>query len=83
VTQKNNNAWAGMNKAWAEEVATVLASEGLPWQPSSCWCDQRTSSRCAEVTHRSTGNTRTIKVTEEHAATPATRRAEIVRQLRS
>ena len=73
--------WAAMNHEWTQEVVAVLASEGLPWQASSCWCDQRTSARRAELTHRGTGDVRTISVSAEHTGTPALRRAEIIRQL--
>src|ERR687893_406692 len=33
--------FAALNQLWAEEVASVLASEGLPWVATACWCNQR------------------------------------------
>jgi hypothetical protein len=80
--QNRNNAWAEGNREWAAELAAVLAAYKLPWQASSCWCDQRTATRCAELTHQATGAPRTVTVPTAQTATPATRRAEIVRQLR-
>jgi hypothetical protein len=80
--QNRNNAWADSNREWAAELAAVLAAHGLPWKTSSCWCDQRTATRCAELTHQATGDLMTITVPTAKTATPATRQAEIVRQLR-
>lgn len=76
------NAWADGNRQWGTELAAVLAAHGLPWQASSCWCDQRTGLRCAELIHQATRSQHTIAVSTADAATPALRRAEIVRQLR-
>ena len=73
--------WATMNREWADEVSAVLAAAGLPWQAGSCWCEQRTAARCAELTHTSTGESRHITVSGEHAVSQASRKAEVVRQL--
>jgi hypothetical protein len=77
-----NSAWADGNREWAAELAGVLAAHGLPWQASSCWCDQRTATWCAELTNQANGDMRTITVPTAQTATAATRQAEIVRQLR-
>jgi hypothetical protein len=77
------NAWANSNRDWTAEVAAVLAAEGLPWQATSCWCDQRTATWCAELTHTATGQLLTVTVPAGETMTPAARRAEIVRQTRA
>jgi len=75
------SAWADLNKAWAEEVAAVVTDEGLQWQPTACWCEQRTSMRHAEMVHRENGTERCVSVGTAHVATAAGRRSEIIRQL--
>jgi hypothetical protein len=69
------------NKQWTEEAAAVVAAEGLPWQAKACWCEEKSGNRCAEFVHRSTGRARYVSVSGEHVATPALRRAELIRQL--
>ncbi len=81
VMANRRSAWADLNKQWAEEVASVVVAEGLPWQTTACWCEQRTSTRFAELVHRSTGKLRCVSVSTAHLETPATRRAELIRQL--
>lgn len=73
--------WAAFNDAWREEVAAVLASEGLPWVATACWCNQRDGARCIDVTHRATGKCRQLTIGQAHVESAATRRAEILRQL--
>ena len=66
---------------WTEEVKSVLAAAGLPWQVSSCWCE--TSACAAEVVHRSTGKTRVVALSLDTFPTSALRRAELVRVLQA
>ena len=66
---------------WTEEVKSVLAAAGLPWQIGSCWCEK--SACAAEVVHRSTGKTRVVALSLETFSTTALRRAELVRQLKA
>ena len=70
-----------MNKQWTAEVEDVVAASGLPWRVSSCWCEERTGARCADLVHTATGNPRHVTVSREHLDTAASRQAEIIGQL--
>ena len=73
--------FATLNRQWTEEVGAVVASEGLPWQVRTCWCEQRSGARCAEFVHRANGKSRYVSISGEHVVTAPGRRAEIIRQL--
>jgi hypothetical protein len=79
--KKGARAWDEACKKWTKEVESALASSGVPWKATSCWCEERTSAWCAELTHLATGKTRCISIAGDSASTVTTRRAEIIRQV--
>jgi len=74
---------ASSNKRWTEEASRAAAGAGLVWQLSAAWCQQRTTLWYAEFTHQGTGQTRQMSLCSELFPTPAMRREEIVRHLRT
>ncbi len=69
------------DKEWREEADRILAASGLPWRLFAAWVESNRITCCAEVTHKSTGKLRTIRVSQSQFPTVAARRAEIARQL--
>jgi hypothetical protein len=50
---------ATARKAWEANVKAAAA--GSLWRVTSAWIEQRCGTRCADLTHVSTGKTRTIR----------------------
>ena len=55
-------ALATATKAWSAMVTSAAA--GSTWRVTSVWIEQSDGSRCAELTHASSGKVRTIRVPE-------------------
>ena len=55
-------AVAATTKAWSAIVTTAVA--GSTWRVTSVWVEQADGTRCAELTHVSSGKVRTIRVPE-------------------
>ena len=55
-------AVAATTKAWSAVVTTAAA--GSTWRVTSVWIEQSDGTRCAELTHVSSGRVRTIRVPE-------------------
>jgi hypothetical protein len=53
---------AAAAKAWATGVASATA--GTQWRPTSSWIELADGTRCAELTHVSTGKVRGIRLSQ-------------------
>jgi hypothetical protein len=71
------------DKAWKEEVETVVASSGLPWVVRSAWIERRSEVYAADLIDKRSGAERTVRVSSRDFPFAAARRAEIERQLKS
>jgi endonuclease YncB( thermonuclease family) len=56
---------ATATKSWLATVTAAAA--GSTWRVTSAWVEQGDGTRCAELTHVSSGKTRTIRVAEGDA----------------
>lgn len=56
---------ATATRAWDAHIKA--AAVGSAWRVSAAWIEQSSGTRCADLTHVSTGKTRTIKCTESES----------------
>jgi hypothetical protein len=52
-------AHAAITKAWDAQIKNAAA--GTVWRVTSAWIEQACGTRCADLTHVSTGHVRTIR----------------------
>ena len=69
-----------VQQTWQKEVEEAISS-GLPWRLLSVWFAPMLGPYSAELAHTRSGKRRVVTVSPQAFATPATRKAEIVRQL--
>jgi hypothetical protein len=69
------------DREWKQEAETAVAGPGLPFRVVAAWVEAVSFTCCADYADQRTGAQRHVKVSHQQFATPAARRAEVVRQL--
>jgi hypothetical protein len=58
-------AYTKVTSAWDAHIKA--AAKGTVWRVSAAWVEQACGSRCADLTHVSTGKVRTIRLAADEA----------------
>ena len=71
------------DREWKLEAESAVAGPGLPFRVVAAWVEASTLTCCVDYADQRTGRERHVKVSHQQYNTPAERRGEVVRQLKS